>query len=531
MKTEDSKDVPRKPRKMRWWMPSVILLIAVATITALNQAPELPIIKKIMFGMLTVVVSALLLLVWFMFLSAFRWRTRFIGLAVIVLLVFGFSRVVRIDGAIDGSGQPRLVWKWTPKNTGLVKAQPVAMLSTSTTARKPEVNVAFPGLLGNSRNGVISGILLDRDWTAHPPQQVWRQPVGLGWAGFAIAGSTAVTLEQRAENELVVAYELTTGNTLWMHTNRVRFSEKMGGDGPRSTPTIANSRVYTVGATGILNCLDLQDGRLIWSHDVLGETHQPNLIFGVSCSPLIVDDLVIVTGGLTNGPTLLAYRIDNGSNIWKSGADNASYSSPMLATLCGKRQVLSVNEASVTAHNPADGRILWKYDWKKWGPRCAQPVIVEGDRVFLSAGFGVGCVLLQIKSDAAGQLSAEELWKNLRLKTQFSTAVARGNFVYGLDEGVLACINLATGERAWKDGHYGYGEVLMIDDMLLVQTEPGAVTLVEADPAQYREVARFGALNSKTWNNPALAGEYFITRNDQEAICYRLPLQKPRSIN
>jgi outer membrane protein assembly factor BamB len=529
METKNSKETLRFGRKMRWWMPSVILLIAVVTMTLLTQAPELPMIKKIMFGALTVAVSALLLLVWFMFFSAFRWSTRFIGLALIVLAVFGFSRLVRMDGAADGSGRPRLVWKWTPRSTGLVKAQPVILLGKP--AKTTDGNVTFSGLLGNSRNGVIGGIVLDRDWTNHPPEQVWRQPLGLGWAGFAIAGSTAVTLEQRAENEMVVAYELTSGSPLWMHTNRVRFNDKIGGDGPRSTPTIANGRVYTVGGTGILNCLDLADGRLIWSHDVLGETHQPNLIFGVSCSPLLVDDLVIVTGGLTNGPTLLAYRVEDGSNVWKSGSENSSYCSPMLATLCGKRQILSVNEASVTAHNPADGRILWKYDWTKWGPRCAQPVIVQGDRVFLSAGFGVGCVLLQIKSDAAGQLSAEELWKNLRLKTQFSTAVARGNFVYGLDEGVLACINLATGERAWKDGHYGYGEVLMVDDMLLVQTEPGAVALVEADPAQFREVARCGALNSKTWNIPALAGEYFITRNDQEAVCYKLPLQKPRSIN
>lgn len=520
------KETGRKTRPMRWWMPVAIMVIAVTIIVILSQAPELPIIKKILFGMLTVVGGLLLLLVWFMFLSAFRWRTRLLGLAAFIVLLVGFNRLVRIDGSVDGSGRPRLAWKWTPKSSGDVKSQPVVAVSGPMLTNNVEATVDFPGLLGSNRNGVIQGILLEKDWTTHPPQQLWRQPVGLGWAGFAVAGSYAITLEQRDENELVVAYELATGRTLWMHTNHVRFSEKMGGDGPRSTPTIYNRRVYAVGATGILDCLDLTSGKAIWSHDTLEENHLPNLIFGTSCSPLVVDNLVIVNAGQTNGPTLWAYRLDDGATVWKSGIDNASYSSPALVTLCGQRQVLSVNGSSVTAHNPADGRILWNYPWKNWGPRCAQPVIIESNRIFLSAGFGVGCSLVQIQTNAAGEFSATELWKNLRLKTQFSSALVRGGFAYGLDEGVLACINLATGERAWKDGHYGFGQVLMIDDVILVQTEPGPVVLVAANSSEFKELARVGALSSKTWNNPAIAGEFFLTRNDQEAVCYRLPLRK-----
>lgn len=530
MKTEITTKAASKPRPMRWWMPVVIIIIAVTLITSLTQAAELPIVKKILFGALTVIGSLLLLLVWFLFLSAFRWRTRIFTLAAVALILFGFSRLVRIDGSTNGSGIPRLAWKWAPRPSGVVMPQVAAFPPTAKPVNEVKAAFPYPGLLGSDRSGCIHGLTLEHDWVSHPPEQLWRQPVGLGWSGFAVVDSYAVTQEQRGENELVVCYELATGRTLWMHTNHVRFSEKMGGDGPRSTPTIFNHRIYALGATGILDCLDLSNGKLLWTHDTLQECHQPNLIFGMSCSPLVIDDLVIVGGGQTNGPTLWAYRQGDGSTAWKSGTDNASYSSPTLTSLCGKRQILSVNASSVTAHNPTDGRILWKYDWKGWGPRCTQPVTIDGDRVFLSAGFGVGCVLLQI-TDAGGGLSAAEIWKNLKLKTQFSTAIVRDRVVYGLDEGVLACVDLATGERKWKDGHYGFGQLVMIDDLLLVQTEPGAVVMVEANPSEYHELGRLNALSSKTWNNPAVAGEFLITRNDHEAVCYRLPARVTHPAN
>jgi len=242
---------------------------------------------------------------------------------------------------------------------------------------------------------------------------------------------------------------------------------------------------------------------------------------------LVLDNLVIISGGQTNGPTLLSYQQDNGSPVWKAGTDEASYSSPTIATLCGRREVLSLNAANLTAHDPADGHIQWQYTWKGWGPRCSQPLALEGDRVLLSAGFGLGSVLLQVKADASGKLSATEVWKNLRLKTQFSSVVVRDGYAYGLDEGLLACVDLATGERKWKDGHYGFGELVLVHDLLLVQTEPGPVALVEANPAEFREAGRVNALDSKTWNNPAVAGDFLLVRNDKEAICFKLATRSP----
>jgi outer membrane protein assembly factor BamB len=516
-----------KPRSRRWWMPISTVLLAITALFGWWHYPELPVVSRIMYSGLTVAVSLLLLLVWFLFLSAFRWRTRLLSLGILVLAVFGFSRLVRTDGAINGSGLPRVTWKWAPKNSGEVDQSKAIATKSALPEDVPTAGGDYPGFLGSDRSGIVQGVQLERDWSAHPPQVLWRQPVGLAWSSFAVMGSRAITQEQRGENELVVCYELATGRTLWMHTNQVRFNEKLGGDGPRATPTIDGDRVFALGATGILDCLELAGGKAIWSHDTLGENHASNLVFGKSSSPLVLDNLVIISGGLTNGPTLLAYQRENGAPAWTAGTEEASYSSPTVATLAGRRQVLSLNAASFTAHDPADGQILWRYSWKGWGPRCAQPVAIEGDRVLLSAGFGLGSLLLQVKADASGKLSAAEVWKNLRLKTQFASAVVRGGYAYGLDEGVLACIDLATGERKWKDGHYGFGQLVFVHDLLLVQTEPGPLALVEATPAEFRELGRVNALDSKTWNPPALAGDFLLVRNDKEAICFKLATRTP----
>src|SRR5207245_10989052 len=308
-------------------------------------------------------------------------------------------------------------------------------------------------------------------------------------------------------------------------------SETMGGAGPRATPTIAEGRVYALGATGILDCLDAATGQRVWSRDTLKENGLPNLVFGKSCSPLVFDHLVVVTGGLTNASTLLAYNRNDGSPLWRAGTDKASFRRPTVPTLCGRRQIVSVNAGSVTAHDLADGRILWEYSWAgdKW-PKCAQPVLLDGDRIFLSASFNAGCALLQIKAQADGRLSVTENWKSRIMKSEFSNLVARDGFLYGLDDVILACVELATGARKWKDGRYGHSQVLLVGGVLLVQTEAGPVVLVEANPSAYREIAKINALSSKTWNVPALAGEYLLLRNDQEAVCYRLAIQHVASV-
>ena len=189
-----------------------------------------------------------------------------------------------------------------------------------------------------------------------PPKTIWRQPIGLGWSAFAVSGRHAVTQEQRREDELIVCYELQTGHALWAHTNHVRFSEMLGGDGPRATPTIHRGLVYAMGASGILDCLDEATGRLIWTRDVLRENHLSNLTWGKSCSPLLAHDLVVVTGGEQREKTLLAYEAATGKSVWQAGRDRASYCSPLLASVAGREQILMVNGHSVTGHDPRVGK-------------------------------------------------------------------------------------------------------------------------------------------------------------------------------
>jgi outer membrane protein assembly factor BamB len=257
------------------------------------------------------------------------------------------------------------------------------------------------------------------------------------------------------------------------------------------------------------------------------EEHQiKNLEWGVSASPLVYEDTVVVTGGATSGPTLLAYDRTSGKLLWKSGADKASYASPILTTLAGRRVVLSVNAATISAHDPATGAVLLDFRWTDdKRPKATQPVVLADDRIFVSAGYGLGALLLQVKAAPDGALSATPVWKSIRMKTQFNSVAARGGYLYGLDDGLLACLDLKTGERTWKDGRYGSGQTLLVDDLVLIQSEPGPVILAAAHPEGFKEFGRLPALSSKTWNYPTLAGRYLLVRNDREAVCYELALE------
>jgi outer membrane protein assembly factor BamB len=248
-------------------------------------------------------------------------------------------------------------------------------------------------------------------------------------------------------------------------------------------------------------------------------------MWGKSDSPLIVDDLVVVTLGDSADAPLAAYDRTTGRPVWRAGHDKPSYASPVLATLAGRRQVLAVNAESVSGHDPADGRLLWEYAWPGKMAKCSQPVVLDGDRVFISAGYGLGCAMLQITAIANGRFTATEVWHNRRaLRTRFTNIVTRDGFAYGLDEGRLACVELATGTQRWQGGDYGHGQVPLVDDLLLITTESGDLVLAQASPAAPHELSRLKAVTGKTWNNAALAGRYLLVRNGQEAVCYEMPV-------
>jgi outer membrane protein assembly factor BamB len=474
--------------------------------------------------------TALVVAVWLIFFTGLRWRTRFLLAGIGVLILVGLGMAFRMAGATGDMGF-NFVWRWQNRPDA---ALPNLSDAIAATPRDVAIRPGdFPQFLGPDRDGVVHGVALERDWTAHPPREVWRQSVGAGWSAFAVAGDLAITQEQRGAEELIVARDRNTGEPVWSHGNVVRFSEAMGGDGPRATPTIAGGKVYALGATGVLDCLDGSTGKPLWSHDTLKDSGESNLQWGKSCSPLVIAEpaLVVVSlGSGGDGGSLAAYDVKTGERKWTSGQDKASYASPLLATLAGKRQIVVVNDSNVEGYDLADGKILWTYEWQKAPAKASQPPVLPGDRLLLTGGYGLPGVLLHVKHDG-DQWSAEEVWttKPGHMRTKFTTPVVRDHYAYGLDDGALTCIDLDDGgKQVWQVGRpstpnrYGHGQVLLVEDLLLVQAESGEVVLAEASPKGFHKLGELPAFKSKTWNNPALAGGRLFVRNDQEAACYEL---------
>ena len=511
-------------RGHRLWFPATVAVLAIAGIVAIRMRPEFERNFQAWGTGVIALLSILLGLIWFFFLSRFPSRARLIGFGVLVLAGVGLSQSVRVDGTVDGRGLPKFAWRWNVQRL----AVPTVASDAPDTAPAAPIPGALdvPQFFGPNRDGVVRGVKLARDWKATPPEELWRQPIGSGWSAFAVVNGRAYTQEQRGEDEAVTCYDLLTGKLIWMHTNRARFFQWQGGEGPRATPTVDRGHVFACGATGILDCLDATTGKRLWSREVLKENNLANTEWGLSASPLVFENTVVVTGGATNGPTLLAYHRETGAPLWQAGSDKASYASPILATIAGQRVILSVNATTVTAHNPTNGEDELTFYWTDGKfPKAAQPVVLPGDRVFLSAGYGMGAMLLQFAAGTEGQLIPTQVWKSMRMKTQFNSAAPRDGFLYGLDDGLLACVEIATGDRKWKDGRFGSGQTLLVEDLILVQSEPGPVILVAAQPDRYLELGRLPALSSKTWNHPTLAGRYLLVRNDREAVCYRLPVE------
>jgi outer membrane protein assembly factor BamB len=321
-----------------------------------------------------------------------------------------------------------------------------------------------------------------------------------------------------------VCYDLESGEPLWSHADRTRFESVIGGDGPRATPAIADGRVHSVGATGMLNVLDLETGSVVWSKDILTDNDAPVPEYGVAASPLVHGEMVIVVApGATSG-SLVAYDRQTGEKLWAAGDALGRHSSPTLATLAGREQILLFYDGALRGHDPSSGETLWTFAWPSETEEASQPLPIDDGRVFLSSGYGIGGKMLAISRDASGALEAELVWETTSLKAKFTNPVLHEGHIYGLDDGILVAVDPTNGSRLWKAGRYGHGHVLLAGDLLVVLSESGEVALVDPRPDAFSELARFQALEGKTWNTPALAGPYLLVRNATEATCHRLPL-------
>jgi outer membrane protein assembly factor BamB len=374
---------------------------------------------------------------------------------------------------------------------------------------------------GPNRDGRYDEMQIMTTWPAQGLQQVWKEPVGLGYASFTIADGRAYTIEQRRRQEVVAAYDVNNGRQLWVQGWNAEYTDSTG-DGPRTTPTWDDGRLYALGATGELRCLDAKTGAVTWGKNILSDNQAPNLSWAMAASPLVVDDKVIVIPGGSGGKAVVAYNKLTGAPAWKSQNDGAAYVSPMLVTLAGRRQILVVSASRVFGLAPQDGALLWSQTWDTdMGINVSQPIIVDKNRFFISSGYGKGASLVEI-TGSGNSFSARSVWENINMKNKFNSSVLHEGFVYGLDEGILTCLDVNTGARKWKGGRYGYGQVLLASGHLIVMSDSGELALVKAIPTEYSEVARFAALEGKTWNYPALAGGRLFVRNATQMAAYKI---------
>jgi len=480
------------------------------------------------------------------------------SMAATILLACGIFTLVRTGGVTSDVIGSDFHWRWTPTAEERLLAQandepkplpppaapaeipkePVAAKPVDKPAALPEVAATaktepaapavtetpadWPGFRGPERDSIIRGVRINTDWSASPPIEMWRRPIGPGWSSFAVRGHLLYTQEQRGDDEVVACYNVTTGDPVLAHRDSARFWESNGGAGPRATPTFSHGRVYTFGATGIMNALDAANGAVVWSRNAASGTDTKVPIWGFSSSPLVVDDVVIVAAS----GTLAAYDLATGNPRWVGPARGGSYSSPHLVTIDGVAQILLLSGLGAISVAPADGALLWEHSWE--GGAIVQPALTaDGDVLINAQSMSGGMATRRIAvAHGPGGWTVEERWTSNGLKPYFNDFVIHEGHAFGFDGSILACIDLEDGKRKWKGGRYGNGQLVLLpdQDLLLVLSEEGELALVGATTDQFKELARFPALDGKTWNHPVLVGDVLLVRNGQEMAAFRLSL-------
>jgi outer membrane protein assembly factor BamB len=295
----------------------------------------------------------------------------------------------------------------------------------------------------------------------------------------------------------------------------------MGGDGPRATPVYDGGRVYALGANGEFRALEAATGRTLWAKNILAENGAPNIQWGMAASPLVVDGKVIVLPG-GPGNSVVAYDKLSGKKLWGALDDRAAYTAPVTAVFFGFRQLLVVTASRAVGLHVQTGELLWEFPWQtQYDVNATLPIISGHNSFILSAGYDHGSVRVGLRRSAQ-RLRPYLEWESKALKARFNNAVLFEDTVYGLDEGILVAMDAATGQRRWKAGRYGYGQLLLAEGHLIILTEHGELVLVRATPARHTELARFEAIDGKTWNVPAMADGHLIVRNTNEMASFKI---------
>lgn len=564
-------DTPRKPLRLWPGVAAAILLALAWFVIPLFRSDAM------LYGMLGGFIGIVAIVIWWVFFSRARWFERLGALVLIVLALFLTSRLIHVSirtgamgflfpvfavpvvslafvawavatrrlsdglrrmtlvatillacgvftlirtGGFTGDFEHDLHWRWskTPEERLLAQgSDEPAGIATASAAVK--TGAEWPGFRGPQRDGIVRGTRIKTDWKASPPVEMWRRPIGPGWSSFAVQGDLLYTQEQRGNDEIVACYNLTNGKPVWRHRDAARFWESNAGPGPRGTPTLSDGRVYTLGATGIVNALDAGTGAVMWSRNAMSDTGSKVPIWGFSGSPLVVGDRVVVA---TAGK-LVAYDVATGKPHWFGPNGGDGYSSPHLLTIDGVPQIVLLSETGATSVAVADGTRLWEHQWP--GVPITQPALTANGDILISVSESSGTRSLAVTHEPNGW-TVNERWTSEALNPYFNDFVVHDGHAFGFDWNTLTCIDLKDGNRKWKGGRYGHGQLVLLPDqnVLLVLSEAGDLALVKATPDQFTELARFPAIKGKTWNHPVLVRDVLLVRNDEEMAAFRLSL-------
>ncbi|MFK7822167.1 MAG: PQQ-binding-like beta-propeller repeat protein [Planctomycetaceae bacterium] len=507
-------------------------------------------------GFITLLTGALFFLswtLWCLFFSGWRWWRRLFGAALtqaipvglIALLFLGY--VVPVGGDLNA-----FQWRRKPANlTTSVDAASGVDLAVETAND-------FPGYLGPDQTGAINIAEIDADRFSEA-RTLWKKKVGEAWSGFATRNGFAVTMEQRNEFECVTCYDIQSGDLKWMYKHKARHHEFMGKTGPRATPMIYKGRVYAVGALGNFVCLNGQDGSVVWQKDIkeiLGveveEKTDPDglvyqwesnstLAWGRAGSPIIVDDTVVVPGGATGqktedgwaqddgAATLLAFDLNTGELKWKGGDQMIGYATPTLVTLDGRKQIIITAEAMILGVDAKTGEQLWSHprDGQSNGmANTSQLSVINKNQILSAKGYPDGGGELLTITQKDGKFVPVSEWKNKRvLKTKLTSPVIHDGHAYALSNGFMECTRVEDGKRLWKQrGRFGHGQLLLVGDKLLLQTEEtGKLMLIQATPDSYEQLGEIDTgIDGICWNTLCLSGNKLLLRSDREAACIEL---------
>ncbi len=383
---------------------------------------------------------------------------------------------------------------------------------------RPEAAAEWPQYRGPNRDAIspVTGIL-DR-WPAAGPEVLWRVAVGEGYSGMAVAGGRLFTMYAQGGDELVLAHDAASGRELWRFRSDAAFRNSFG-NGPRSTPTVVDGVVYALGAKGKLHALEAATGKPVWSRDLVQDLDGRIPTWGVSTTPLVEGGLVLVDVG-ARGKSVVAFDRRTGEVAWTAGDDIPGYATPIAFTAGGVRQAVFFTGRSVVAVTPDKGEVLWRVPWTtSYDVNAATPIFVAPDKLFVASGYDTGAALFRLRDRAR---RVEMVWQSRGMKNQFSSSVVQGGYLYGFDNKILKCLDVATGAEKWATRGFGHGSLVWADGHLFVLGEAGRLALVEATPEAYREKASVQALKGKCWTAPTLVDGRLFLRNEEEMVCLKV---------